>query len=264
MVLIGCGGDKAAPREALSNKATIVVLDRAPADAVELNVRVVRWSCAVSHPREVSTPDLVIPAGRPIKLVAATPEQGSDVGMEVALVGTRVAKPVRFDHPVEIAFRVDEPGTYQWRCPTIVPPKGGDNMDPAQYDPVKSFRVIPAAEYDAFLAANDPNDPANQLTLGRQVYERKGCVSCHSLDGSARVGPSWAGIWGTTVTLADGSSRVVDEAYVRQSVETPSAFGRPGFPIGTMPSFQGQLRERELKAVTAFIASLKDVKTLAQ
>jgi cytochrome c oxidase subunit 2 len=41
---------------------------------------------------------------------------------------------------------------------------------------------------------DDPNVPAHALELGKKLYEKKGCTSCHTIDGSAHVGPTWKGI----------------------------------------------------------------------
>jgi cytochrome c oxidase subunit II len=266
VLLAACGGSSApAPPPPVGNRMDIVVLDPPPADALVLDVRAVRWVCSIKHPKNVETAELRVPVGRPIKLVVWTPEPPQWAqGIEVSLVGTNIKKAVRKDQPVEIGFRIDRAGEYAWLCPTITPPppKGGGERSAearAYENPVKPLYAVPAAEYDAMLAANDPDDPANQLTLGRKLYEKKGCSACHTIDGSVRVGPSWKGIWGTKVTLADGSTAHVDAAYVKRSIIEPQAFARPGYPPA-MPSFDGQLREGELDALVAFIASLADPK----
>ncbi len=249
ILLVACGpAPVAAPP--VSNQMEIVVLDAAPADALVLDVRAVRWSCAIKHPRNVDTNELRVPVGRAIKLVVWTPEGPPyGDGIAVALGGT--VKPVRLGQRVEVAFRIDKPGTYEWKCPTIASP-GGE-------DPVKPLIAMAAADYDAFIAAETFDDPANRIAFGKKVYGNKGCMACHTLDGSPRIGPSWAGIWGTQVTLADGSTRLVDAAYVKASIMTPQAFARPMFPP-SMPSFEGQLRDRELDALVELIESLRDVK----
>jgi hypothetical protein len=48
-----------------------------------------------------------------------------------------------------------------------------------------------------------------------------GCLSCHSLDGSPGIGPSWAGLWGESVLLADSSEVIADEAYLRRAILQP-------------------------------------------
>jgi cytochrome c oxidase subunit 2 len=91
---------------------------------------------------------------------------------------------------------------------------------------------------------------------GKIQWDRKGCSTCHTIDGSTSKGPTWKGIWGTMVTLSDGKSVLVDEAYVRESMMLPQAKIVKGFdPI--MPTFQGLLRENEINGLIAFIKSLK-------
>ncbi|MCA9730448.1 MAG: cytochrome c, partial [Candidatus Eisenbacteria bacterium] len=90
---------------------------------------------------------------------------------------------------------------------------------------------------------------------GEKLYNQRGCVQCHSVDGSARVGPSFLGLWGKTRTFQDGSSRVADENYVRQSVLEPQSQIVKGFE-GVMPTFQGRLRDPEINALIAYIRSL--------
>lgn len=92
--------------------------------------------------------------------------------------------------------------------------------------------------------------------LGALVFERKGCAGCHSTNGSARVGPSFLHDFGSMVALADGSSVPMDEAYVRESLASPRAKARPGFP-DVMPSFEGVLTERETAALVAYLESLR-------
>lgn len=267
VVLAACGGPAAKPPAPLTNTQDgIVVLATAPADALVLEVRAIRWACEVTHANGVITTDLRVPAGRPIKLIVATPEWPEQArGLEVSLVGTSVKKPIVKDAPVEIAFLIDKPGTYQWRCPTLVPPPLSPSLGPeiaespdavAQRDPIKPLTALSAADYDAMLVANGPEGAGNPVTVGAKLYLNKGCVTCHTTDGSPRVGPSWKGIWGTSVKLDDGSTRTVDATYVRESVLHPQSFARPGYPP-VMPSFEGQLRDRELAALVAYIESLR-------
>jgi cytochrome c oxidase subunit 2 len=57
-------------------------------------------------------------------------------------------------------------------------------------------------------------------------------------------------------TLNNGSKVLVDEAYVRESMMYPQAKIVNGFePI--MPSFQGLLKENQIKGLIAFIQSLQ-------
>ena len=48
----------------------------------------------------------------------------------------------------------------------------------------------------------------------------------------------------------------MDENYIRESILSPQAKARPGYPP-SMPSFEGQLKEKEIAGLIAYIKSLK-------
>jgi cytochrome c oxidase subunit 2 len=119
------------------------------------------------------------------------------------------------------------------------------------------------------LAGRGAKPPATQLTAARdtvassspeargaRLFEAKGCVACHSVDGSARVGPSLLHAFGTTVLLDSGTQVAMDEAYIRESVLFPRAKSRPGYPAA-MPSFDGVIAAHDLDAIVAYIRSLQ-------
>ncbi|MBA5638789.1 cytochrome c oxidase subunit II [Duganella sp. LX20W] len=93
-------------------------------------------------------------------------------------------------------------------------------------------------------------DPVHQ---GRLLAQSRGCVACHSADGSAGVGPSWKGLYGRMETMTDSATVKVDEAYLKQSITDPKARVVRGFaPV--MP--QQQFSDADLDALLAYIKSL--------
>ncbi|MCH2594440.1 MAG: cytochrome c [Pirellulales bacterium] len=97
------------------------------------------------------------------------------------------------------------------------------------------------------------------VEAGEILYTRRGCVQCHSVDGSAKVGPTFGNVFGTQQALTDGSMTEVDENYIRESILEPQAKVRVGYkPV--MPTYQGQLKEEEILALIAYIKSLKKAK----
>jgi mono/diheme cytochrome c family protein len=102
----------------------------------------------------------------------------------------------------------------------------------------------------------DAPDTRSPVELGAYVFEAKGCVACHSIDGSARVGPSFKGSWGTDVVLGDGITLRFDADYVRRSLTNPQAQARAGYPPA-MPKYGQQLSPREIDALIAFLESLR-------
>ncbi len=89
------------------------------------------------------------------------------------------------------------------------------------------------------------------LTLeeyGEQLYSAKACITCHSLDGSIKEGPSFLGRFGDEALLDDGSPVAVDENYLRESILNPKAKIVNGYqPV--MPTLQGILKDRQIDAL---------------
>lgn len=80
-----------------------------------------------------------------------------------------------------------------------------------------------------------------------------GCTSCHSIDGRRSEGPTWKGLWGSEVTLADGSVVVADEAYLTRAILDPAAEVRQGFQPG-MPALE--VTDEQLDALLAHLEEL--------
>ena len=100
-----------------------------------------------------------------------------------------------------------------------------------------------------------PPDAA-KVEQGKKLYTSLGCVACHSLDGSPRAGPTFAEVYGTQVTLADGSKVTADDAYLRESILEPTKLMVKGY-VPSMPAFKGRISDEELDALVALIHSLK-------
>ena len=90
-------------------------------------------------------------------------------------------------------------------------------------------------------------------TQGRLLAQARGCVACHSIDGSAGAGPSWKGLYGKTETLEDGKTVVVDEAYLKESITDPKAKIVRGFAPIMPPQ---QFSDAELAALVDYIKSV--------
>jgi type 1 glutamine amidotransferase/glucose/arabinose dehydrogenase/mono/diheme cytochrome c family protein len=90
---------------------------------------------------------------------------------------------------------------------------------------------------------------------GRHLYQEVGCGTCHSLDGSDNVGPSFRGLYETGRDLKSGERVVADRAYLRQSILNPRADVVEGY-MANMPSYEGRLRASEVHSLIAFIRSL--------
>src|SRR5690606_12630754 len=95
--------------------------------------------------------------------------------------------------------------------------------------------------------------PGDDDGAGRAIWEAQ-CASCHTIDGTTGIGPTWQGLFGSEVPLDDGSPVVADEEYIIESIREPNAKVHEGYqPI--MPAFP-QLTDEEIDSLIQFIQTL--------
>jgi cytochrome c551/c552 len=99
---------------------------------------------------------------------------------------------------------------------------------------------------------------APQAARGQRLVEQKGCLACHSTDGSRSQGPTWKGAAGSQVKLTDGATVTADAAYLRRSILDPDAQTVAGFPAALMAARipPGTVTEEEASAIVAYIETL--------
>ena len=85
--------------------------------------------------------------------------------------------------------------------------------------------VLPERSLQNGTKAKSRRSGVKGATPGSKLYQEKGCIACHSIDGSPRVGPTFKGLLGKTETVVMKRERsklsVVDEAYIRNYISTP-------------------------------------------
>lgn len=124
--------------------------------------------------------------------------------------------------------------------------------------PVAEAAPPPVVSNEAPPAPASPVARSPSIEAGAKIFVEQGCIACHSIDGTPKIGSTMADLWGETVTLLDGTTHVVDAAYIRSALVEPSRYVRPGFPTGAMPSYVGQLTDEDMDALAAYIQSLDD------
>ncbi|MCB0822479.1 MAG: cytochrome c oxidase subunit II [Bacteroidales bacterium] len=121
---------------------------------------------------------------------------------------------------------------------------------------LSSVHVIAPEEYNVWY--NDTTQP--EIHPGLVVLKKNACVSCHSLDGTRIVGPSFKGIWGHEVeVITNGEERtvMVDEDYVKRSIYDPNADVVKGFNPGLMIPYQNLVTEEEVNEIIDYLKTLK-------
>ncbi|MGE5648181.1 MAG: cytochrome c oxidase subunit II [Acidobacteriota bacterium] len=218
----------------------------APADALEIQVSAKKWVWVFEYPDGTrSLNEMHVPLGKPVKLVM----NSEDVIHSFYVPTFRIKQDVVPNRYTTLWFDATEPGMHRLLCAEYCG-RGHSDMGG------KIF-VDDEAKYRDWL--ENGGDAGKNMPLaqfGAMLYQSRGCETCHSLDGSRAEGPSFKGVFGHEVRLADGKSVLADENYIRESILQPQAKVVAGFqPV--MPTFQGMLREREINALVEFIKEQK-------
>lgn len=91
---------------------------------------------------------------------------------------------------------------------------------------------------------------------GKKIAGNNACQSCHSVDGSKMVGPTWKNAFGHEVELKSGKTVTANEDYIYESIVEPNAKIVKGYPAA-MPPYK-QLSESKIKSLIAYIKSLSN------
>jgi cytochrome c oxidase subunit 2 len=211
-----------------------------PEDAFPIIVHSQKWSWVFEYPDGRQSAELIVPTGRPVKLDL----QSSDVIHSFFVPAFRLKEDCVPGRNNRAWFESTRDGSFNIFCAEYC----GDRHS-AMLSIVKS---IPAKEFDEWMGL------APVIPEGRDLLAIKGCIACHSLDGSKLIGPSFQGIWGRTetVVMPDGTKRdiVVDEDYIRKSVMDPGAELVEGYQ-NLMPPQEALVNDDELEAI---IEALKE------
>lgn len=221
----------------------------APPDALTYQVRAQKWSWSIKHPNhtEPLSNEIWVPLGRPVKFVMSS----ADVLHSFFLPAMRVKRDVLPGRYQIVWFEATHTGTFPLFCTEYC----GDNHSLM----IGEIHVVEADEFEAGLREKryqpqiDPNAPAD--VQGKAYFAAKGCGSCHSVDGSKLVGPTFKGLFDKEEELLDGSKVRVDQAYLVESILNPSAKIVKGFVLGQMPP--QTVTEDEAKKIAAYIETLK-------
>jgi cytochrome c oxidase subunit 2 len=94
---------------------------------------------------------------------------------------------------------------------------------------------------------------------GQSLYGSLGCSVCHSTDGTSGTGPTWKGLYGSSVTLTNGQMVTADETYLLNSIEDPNKQIVEGFKPDVMTSVikPGSVSRADAQALIAYIKTLK-------
>lgn len=213
-----------------------------PAGAMPVEVTARQWSWLFRYANGREDDVLRVPVGRPVALTMTS----LDVIHCLYVPAFRVKEDCVPGFKTHLWFEADEAGTYEIFCSEYCG-VGHSHMR-------SQVLVMAAADFDAWLASpEETGAPA----VGLKVLKSKGCLGCHSIDGTRKVGPTFKGLIGLRQTVATAGrvrTVTVDAAYVRGYILQPNADVVAGFePI--MPVVP--VADAEMQAILAYLETLK-------
>lgn len=216
-----------------------------PAETYEIKVVAKKWSWAFQYPNGYIEGELHVPVDRAVKLTMTS----DDVIHSLYIPSFRIKMDLVPGRYSSMWFQANQVGDFPLLCAEYCGTKHSDMLS--------KVIVHPSGEFEKWLEqASNLMATLPPAEAGKLLYNRRGCAQCHSIDATARTGPSFSGTYGTSQPLADGTTVLIDENYLRESIIEPMAKVRAGYrPV--MPSYKGQLKDLEIDAIIEFIKSLK-------
>src|SRR5579864_9234431 len=212
-----------------------------PTNAMNIYVVGKQWMWKAEHPggqHEINS--LHIPTGRPIQLTVIS----QDVFHSFSIPAFRVKREAIPGRYTTVWFEPTTPGTYHLFCTQYC----GTNHSAMIGDIV----VLSPEGYKKWLAGSTSGMSLAQN--GERLFATLSCNACHNGRPDSR-GPSLANVFGSRLTLANGSTTTADEAYLREAILNPSDHVTQGYaPI--MPTYQGQISEDGVIALVEYIKNL--------
>lgn len=210
---------------------------------VKATARIWTWNFTYSNGK--ASPKLVVPVGRPVAVDLVS----SDILHGFFIPAFRVKRDVVPGMKNHVWFVAEKVGSYDLFCSQYCG-KGHSAM-------ITTVEALPMADFIHWLNHKE-FERGGGTPDGEHIAKEKGCLACHSLDGSQKAGPSFKGIYQRqTTVLIKGKKQVLtaDDAYLRESILVPNAKIVEGFqPI--MPKIS-DLTEVEVDALVEFIKGVK-------
>jgi cytochrome c oxidase subunit II len=216
---------------------------RAPDQTLDIYSTGKRWMWRFQHidgQREIN--ELHVPVGRPVRVVFTS----EDVLHDLFIPAFRVkadAVPGRYS---AIWFEPTQVGQYHIFC--------AEYCGTRHSGMIGTVYVMEPADYQAWLSGGGLTG-GSMLQQGEALFTQLACVTCHLPDGTGR-GPSLVGVFGSVVTLDNGSTVTADESYLRESILTSQAKTVKGYEH-IMPTFQGLINEDGVAALIEYIKSMQ-------
>ncbi|MBI5707531.1 MAG: cytochrome c oxidase subunit II [Armatimonadetes bacterium] len=217
-----------------------------PKDAQEIYVIGKQWMWHIQHPNGIrENNELHVPVGKDIKLVMIA----QDVIHSFYIPAFRMKQDVVPGRYTMQWFKATKPGKYPIFCAEYC---GTQHSEMGGY-----VYVMSQADFDKWQANGGEKVKETDLTpvaQGKALFERYRCATCH-VDADTERGPTLFGLVGKTRDFTDGSKKVADREYVRESIVSPEKHLVKGYD-NTMATYKDDITEDQLLYLYEYIRTL--------
>ncbi len=229
------------------------------ADEYEINVIGQQWNWQIQYADgKTFTNEMVVPVGKPVRVIMTS----KDVLHSFFIPEFRVKMDTVPGQFTAMHFTATKPGVYNIFCTEYCGTSHSKMIGKVYALNEADFKGWQDGLYQIPKLA--PEGPATGIAtanlsmaeLGQNVYRTKSCNACHSVDGSAKVGPTFKGLFGSEQELMTGTKITADENYIRESIMDPMKKVVKGY-APSMPTYRGILSDEEVNQLIAYMKSLK-------
>jgi cytochrome c oxidase subunit 2 len=223
-----------------------------PRDAMVVEGTGRQWAWSFKYPNGRVADELYVALGEPVKVEV----RSVDVIHGFYVPAFRVKADAVPGKTNFVWFRPETLGTFDIQCTVICGVDHSYMLSKVHVLSVPDFKKWYFADENAPAEAAAPA-PAAGTPSALALMEEKECLTCHSVDGTPMVGPTFKGLYGSKQVVVSGDRAreiVADDAYLRRAILDPSAEIVKGYP----PSMEvAPLADRELEDVLAYLRTLK-------
>jgi cytochrome c oxidase subunit 2 len=215
---------------------------KVPANAMQIKAIGRMWAWSFDYGNGKISKELVVPYNRNIKMNLVS----MDVNHSLFIPAFRVKEDVIPGYNNYLWFKPITKGKFDIFC--------SEYCGLAHSAMTSKVIVIDSLEFEKWLAdlkvsGNTPDHP------GLTVIKANACLTCHSLDVTKIVGPSFKGLYGTkrTVITDQGEKEVeANDEYIKRSVMEPNAEVVKGFNKGLMQPYKNVIKAEDLDKIVDF------------
>jgi cytochrome c oxidase subunit 2 len=223
---------------------------KVPSNAMPITVIGKMWVWEFDYGNGKISKDLVVPFNKNVKLNLVS----VDVNHSLFIPAFRVKEDVIPGYKNYMWFKPIMKGTFDIYCT--------EYCGLAHSGMLAKAIVVDSLEFNKWLADlkvadNMPDHP------GLAVIKSNACLTCHSMDGSRIIGPSFKGLYGRkTIVLTSAGEKEIEanDEYIKRSILDPNAEVVKGFNQGLMQSYKDKISAEDLDKIVDYFKSAVEKK----